>query len=334
MKVKHFLCRLSLLVSFIVLVAFSFVPPAYATIGNPNSIYIESVKAYRGLWESGDMLFVVEYNLNYTTDPAEHPEDTFLVGIWNGTIKGPDRPLNYYQYNFNSIYLTAAQVASFGYSFNQELKVRIVGNPSYFPTLTEGVNMRTVTLTAGNWNEGSSIAETRLYLADWCIVLAKSLEDAWGNITLLSSGDKLNSVGMVKFKEAIPGLDSICPSIFQVSSAYPEYTEPTYNTTYQDTLTSREGTRLSTALEGLGVWVTGKSGMGSVVGGFGLAILFFVLAGRIFIATHSVPVAIAVSIPFLFVGNVIGILSLTITFIAAFMAILMFGVTFILGRLG
>lgn len=332
MRVRNLLYKLLPLVVLVVVLFAA--TPAYATIGNPNSIYIESVKAYRGLWESGDMLFVVEYDLNYTVDPGEDPSDTFLVGIWNNTIKGPDMPLNYYQYNFISVYLTAAQVVSFGYELDDELKVRVVGNPSYFPTLTEGANMRTVTLTASNWLEGGSVSETRLYLADWCIVLAGSLEDAWGNITLLSSGDKLNSVGMVKFKEAIPGLDSICPDIFQVASTYPEYTDPVYNNTYQDTLTSREGARLATALEGLGVWVTGKNGMGSVVGGLGLSILFFILAGRIFIATHSVPVAIAVSIPFLFVGNIIGILSLTITFIAAFMAVLMFSVTFILGRFG
>lgn len=311
------------------------VPTSVFAIGNPTgNMTIESVRVYEGLWETGDMLFVVEYQVEYAPDPEEDPQDTFLVGSWNATgAKGPDRPLDYYQHNFTSIYLTDNQSDNFTYVFEDELKVRVMGNPAYFPVLTEGVNMATVTLATGHWVNEGSLEDTRLYLADWCLTLAGVFEASWG-LPLLTSGNKLNSTGMVKFKEAIPGLDGICPQIFQVATSYPEYEEPTYVKTYEETLVGRAGERLELALENLGVWITGKQDMGGLIGGVGLAILFFVLAGRIFIATGSVPTAIAVSIPFLFVGNLIGVLPLSVTFVAAFLVVVTFSITFILGRVG
>ena len=330
LRSKNWLHR-SVVLLVTLLVLLSVATPAYA-IEDPDSISIESVKVYEGLWESGDMLFLVEYKIMYGSNPDEDPQDTFLLGVWAGAVKGPDRPLDYYYHNFTSVYLTAAQVATFGYTFEDELKVRVAGNPAYFPVLTEGVNMDTATLSAGNWVNGGDLETTRTYLAAWCIILAKVFEASW-DITLLTSGDKLNSTGMLKFKEAIPGLDSICPEIFQVYATFPEYDDPAYTPTYEVTLLGRMGPRLEVALNGLGQWLTGKPDMGGLVGGVGLAILFFVLAGRIFVATGSVPTSVVVSIPFLFVGNLIGVLSLTITFVAAFLVLVTFAITFILGRM-
>ena len=326
----RYLSRLLLLVLPLLLVLATATP--VLAIANPDSIAINSVRAYEGLWEAGDMLFVVEYEVMYDPDPEEDPQDTFLAGIWDGAVKGPDRPLDYYQHNFTSIYLTAAEATSFGYEINDELKVRVTGNPSYFPTLVEGTNMSTVTMTAGHWLGGGTLQETRDYLANWCIVLAGVLEDSW-DIPLLSSADKLNSAGRLKFLEAIPGLDGICPDIFLVSASYPGYEEPDYDPAYEEDLKGRVGAKLLSILDNLGKWVTGKENLGSLVGGVGLAVLFFILAGRIFIATGSVPTAIVVSLPFLFAGNLIGILPLSITFIAAFLVSVMFAITFILGRL-
>ncbi len=329
--VRYF-SRLLLLVLPLLLVLVLAVP--VFAIDNPSSIAINDVGVYGGLWEPGDMLFVVEYEVMYDPDPEEDPQDTFLAGVWDGTVKGPDRPLDYYCHNFTSIYLTAAEAASFGYEVNDELKVKVTGNPSYFPTLVEGDNMSTVTMTAGHWTVGGTLQETRDYLADWCILLAGVLEDSWPEeIVLLSSGGKLNATGRLKFLEVIPGLDGICPDIFLVSASYPGYEPPTYDPAYEEGLKERIGAKLLGVLNNLGKWVTGKENLGSLVGGVGLAVLFFILAGRIFIATGSVPTAIVVSIPFLFAGNLIGILPLSITFIAAFLVSVMFGVTFILGRL-
>lgn len=327
---KNWLHRL-LVLPVTLLVLLSVATPVYSIV-DPDLISIESVRVYEGLWETGDMLFLVEYKDMYAVDPDEDPQDTFLLGVWDGAVKGPDRPLDYYQHNFTSVYMTAAQVAAFGYTFGDELKVRVAGNPVFFPSLVEGTNMKTVTLSGGNWLNGGSLETTREYLAAWCIVLAGVLEDSW-SITLLTSSDRLNATGMSKFKEAIPGLDSICPDIFQVYSTFPEYDDPAYTPTYETTLLGRMGPRLEAVLDGLGQWIVGKPDMGGLVGGVGLAILFFVLAGRVFVATGSVPTAVVVSIPFLFVGNIIGVLSLTITFIAAFLVMVTFSVTFILGRL-
>ena len=166
--------RLSLLLLPLLLILATAIP--VLAITNPASIAINSVRAYEGLWESGDMLLVVEYEVMYDPDPDEDPQDTFLAGVWDGAVKGPDRALDYYQHNFTSIYLTAAEVTSFGYELNDELSIKVMGNPSYFPSLVEGVNMKTSTLTAGHWVGGGTLEENRAYLAAWCVDLAGTLE--------------------------------------------------------------------------------------------------------------------------------------------------------------
>lgn len=311
-----------------------FIPTALVlAIDNPNLIAIKSVRAFVGTFEAGDMLFIVEHNVKYEIDPLDDPEDTFLVGIWNESgSKGPEVRLDYYQYNISSIYLTAAQVISFGYEINDELRVRILGDPAYFSSIQEGINMRTFTLTPAHWIQGVSLSETRELLGNWCITLAEVLEEEW-DIILLTNLYYLNATGRTKFEEVIPGLQTICPEIYQTSTSFPEKAPEAGEPQFEETLSGRMGERLSNVLDNFGSWLFGKEGMGTLVGGVGLAILYFILAGRIFIATGSVPGSIAVSIPFLFAGNLIGVLPLTITFIAAFLVVVAFGITFVLGRL-
>lgn len=318
-----------LLVGFLLL----FTSGTVLAISNPDSISILSVRVFEGLWVEDDMLFVVEYDVEYTVDPTEDPDETFAVGVWNATLaKGPDRPLNYYQHNIISVYLTPDQVTDFGYVLNDSLKVRVFGNPSYFATLTEGVNMRTSTLTSSHWINGGTLALTRTHLGNWCITLAETLEASWG-VTLLTSNDKLNSVGKAKFNEAIPGLETICPDIFQVATAYPTVPAGPGDPVHEEELLTRMGARLEGSMRGLSTWILGSDTHYLLIAGICLGVVYFILAGRIFIATGSVPGAIVVSMPFLIVGNLVGLLPLSFTFIAAFLVMVTFGVTFVLGRL-
>lgn len=314
-----------LVLSLVLLLSFS--TPVYA-IGNPTSITIESVRIFQNLWVDGDQLYVVQFKVMYDPVPEERSGDTFLIGI-TPTTPMISKPLDYYLHNFTSIYLTPTQAIGWKGSYS----IKVMGNPAYFTTLTEAVNMRTLALSDPYWISGS-MADSREYLGAWCIQLAETFSSdapvGWG-IDLLTATGKLNTVGAVKFREAIPGLEGIVPDIFAVAVSYPEYTPEEHPKTYEEYLRTVGGERLETALNNLGTFLHIP---GAIVGGLGLAILYFVLAGRIFTATGSVPAAVTVSLPFLFAGNLIGILPLYITFIAGLLVLVMFGVTFVLGRMG
>jgi len=68
------------------------------------------------------------------------------------------------------------------------------------------------------------------------------------------------------------------------------------------------------------------------MGGLALAIIFFILSGRIFVATGSPATAMVISMPLLIVGTMIGLLQPVWLFVGGFMVVLLFGILFILGR--
>ena len=149
---------------------FGLVSPVWA-ISNPDSISIQSVRVFQNLWETGDMLFLCEYKVMYATDPTEDPKDTFLVGVWDGTTQKYSRPLSYYDHNMQSVYLTAAQALTWEGSYT----VRVMGNPSYFATLTKDVNKASLELAPTHWISGAQSA-SRALLQDWCVSLAETFE--------------------------------------------------------------------------------------------------------------------------------------------------------------
>lgn len=315
----------------VVLSVFLLAQPVLA-VSDPDSIELMSIRVYQNVYEDGDWLVLCEYDIAYNSTPAENATETFGLVLRDGLNITAVGEVVAYNHHIGIIYLGSSDVDDRGLTWgNTTYNVSVMGIPPSFNSTTEGVNMDTIILTAGYWIEGVT-DESRDYLGSRVIILAQYLENDWG-IELVNTENKLNCEGREQVLLAIPYLDVICPEIFAPCSTIPGYTPPDHNPAYEDTLLARTGVRLTAALNGIGQWITGKPNMGLLIGGLGLAILYFILAGRIFVATGSVPASIAISIPFLIGGNLIGILPLSITFIAAFFAALFFGVTFILGRL-
>jgi len=298
--------------------------PLYAlAIDDPDDVEILSVKVFQNLWETGDQLYFVEYNVEYGTEPDEDSEDTYVFQIYDGATMMAQTPLPYYQVHIVSIYFEPSDALIWGSSY----VIRIGGNYSVpFPS---GVPEERRSLSSTDWLEGDEDA-SRTLLGEYVIQIAEDLEDRWGgSITLLTTTNKLNSTGALTFGECIPGLADICPDYFETSVEYPEFDRETEATALQASATAQMSARLQTALDGIGTFV----GMpGAFVGGVGLAIIFFILAGRIFTATQSVPIAIVASIPLIFLANLIGLISVAITWAAVIVVCLVFAVVFILGR--
>ncbi len=193
-------------------------PGIAVAITNPDTIGIADVYVFNSTLEAGDILVYVRYDVNYGTQPEEDSEDTFLVAIYDtdGSTLLATRPLNYYQHNIISIYLSASDN---NLVWGTAYYVRVMGSPAVFGNLTEDVNMDTRVLASGDYRSTTD-------LGGIMVTQAEILENDWGT-TLLTSNDKLNSTGAYYFNKAIPGLSTIVPEIFELSTQQFVYTRNT-----------------------------------------------------------------------------------------------------------
>ena len=331
--------KLAAVIGMVMALVLAIVVPVSATVANPTTITIPSVRVFENVYTAGDMLFIVETNPAYSVAPTPPPTSTFTVQIMDptGATVLASRPLDYYNHYFSAIYLTAAQVASSSfataYANGTAYQIWLTGNPVYFSPLTLNTNYCVYTLSSAQYVVGTlgATGTTPVLLQAWCIQLANSCAPgAW-----LDTSGLLNSTGGPVFLTEIPALGSVCPNLFETSASYPGYVTGTVSKTEETALTARQGTRLQTAMTNLGIWM----GMGPTLGGpiletVSIAILCFMVAGGLFVATGSSAISVVVGvIPTIFAGNMIGLLPLTLTFVLGFLVVLTFGITFILSHL-
>jgi len=202
-------------------------------ISNPSGpVEVIRTKVFNNIFETGDWLVVTEYDVPYSVVPAEEPDETYMAALYSGSFPGTpsmvaSNPLNYYDHNVISIYLSSSQVVSKSLDFDDvgSYAVRVTGQPGYFTPLIEcpvvpgSCNMDTYNLDSNVDVYNNSQVYNRQLLGDLVQkVLAPSLEDDWP-VDLLTANDRLNSVGALIFNKAIPGLDQACPWIFETATS-------------------------------------------------------------------------------------------------------------------
>jgi len=294
-------------------------PNSVLAIGNPDSITIGEVAVFRGVEETGDQLYYCRYDLSYSVEPTENAEDTFLMAIYDtdGTTLLYTRPLNYYQHNIISIYLSASDALTWGSAY----KIKIVGNPAIF-ALTEGVNMRTWTLSGGDYREFTS-------MGTYLIGQASILETDWG-IDLLTSGNLLNTQGSIVFRDAIPGLNNIIPSIFSTTTSYFTTTNTTFTEDYAEETAARIGT-MNAAFADLGEWLGISGGWTSLLA----SSIFAIMVSSVIYATTRRPEIGFVSMFGVFsVCTLMGWVALQLFVIIFIFIGIVFGILWWIGRMG
>ena len=310
--------KLSKVLALVVLLVF-FVGGIALAISSPSSIYISDVYVFRGLLEPNDQLFYMRYSVNYNPDPVEYPSSTFLMAIYDGTTLKYTRPVNYYDHNIISIYLTSAQALTWGSGYI----VKIMGSPAYFDPLIEGTNVASRGLGPGDYREINVLGSIML-------AQAKILQDAW-IVTLLTSSGLLNSTGSRYFKEAIPNLDSIVPDIFSAGVASYIVSRTNWTRANVANMTDNAGVNLTYVISGIG----SIFGMSSGWSAFWLGGFVYLLVGAV-IYSSTKNSMFAILIPFPLVGGMawIGFGPSMLNLFAAIVIIVsvMFGITYILGK--
>lgn len=293
---------------------FVWATPALA-VSDPDSISMPTCKVFQNIFEDDDMLFLISYEVEYTVEPDEPASSTFLMTIYDtdGTTEILSRPLNYYQYNIHSVYFDATAAASL--VWESEYVVRVMGNPVYFVTLTEDVNQVSTTLSPSSWVAGS-MSSSRLLLRQHCLDLAADLEEAWVITLIISTpdGEVLNSTGYIVFTDAIPGISSAIPSLFQMASSTIIIEDVDSTAAYSEELGDigdQLGTTVENAFDGIGNYL-GISGQ--MVAAAWVVLFMLIAASIVFLNSGSTAAAMALVIPIAILGVAVGVLPMAALF--------------------
>jgi len=205
------------------------VATAILAIANPTGTSIGGVKVFQNIFEDDDILVFVRYDVNYGSEPDLPASSTFLVALYDtdGTTLLYQRALNYYGLNIISIYLSPVQAS--GLVWESEYVIKVMGNPSIFGELTEGINLATRTLSPLHDYYSGDMETSREGLGIYCIATAILIQDDEDWPTLVTATGRLNAAGAITFNEAIPGLYTVCPTIYSTAVLPP--TKPTVSRT-------------------------------------------------------------------------------------------------------
>ena len=342
-------CLLAVLL-FTVAIGFFVSPsPAYA-IADPGAgnITIKSIDAYTSIWEQGDMLFVLSYDIVYgNVTGLGYASDSFAFTIYStdGLTMLGMYPAIDYQYKLSSIYFSAAAVLADGLVTGAKYKVRIGGTPTAFPGgTTEDVNMDTWTMATSDWYIGTQTANTASLKANILTIMAaiEAHDDAIGNVTYLLTSIKNTKLlsditqdcvtpcsglywsGKNMVLSAIPNLDDKIPDMFaSAEQSFALYTlEGTGTLQAESSMVLRLGVAFTNAFAGIGTYF-GISTQWAA--GIFWSIIMSIAAMIIFVYSGNSLAAMILVLPLLLMGNYLGIVPLVVTFVLAILLVVYMG---------
>ncbi len=339
MRILKLLCRA---LAVAVMIVLAVVSPVFA-ISNPDAIAFYCVgstpvvKVFYNVLQTGDMLFTAEQYVHYVVTPNETASQAFMFEVLNtaGNETIASTPLKQYEAKPISIYMTANQVSTAGISVGEALILRIMGNPLMFASPTG--NSVNVTLGASNYidqllGEDGGVA-TSNNLRNFLIEMADDIETfdsppAGSEYIVTVSGVRyLSTEGSSLFLEGIPGLDAMCPIIFQYGSSPMTGDTPESTGAYQSALSplAKWGETTSNGLTNLGIYL----GINQAMAG---SVLLLVLVGALAIYAYAKTQS-GISVLLLigaapFIGAWMGLMPLALAFVFAIAIVVMLGYFF------
>ena len=171
-----------LLVLMAVAIGFMGSMAVYAQVREADSVSIDGVNVYRNCLELQDQLYLVKYDIQYTTVPTRPINDTYLVRLRNGAVElATVQPYAYfndgYDLGFASIYFTSATAPAWDGAYTMD----IMGNPtlqwmdSTAITAMEGAVSDNTTGMADETAEANSAVANDMHL----LSVAPQIDDAY-----------------------------------------------------------------------------------------------------------------------------------------------------------
>jgi hypothetical protein len=229
---------------------------ALADQPDPDSTPTVELNFYRNLLETGDVLLIIYANIPYAATPTAQVGDAYiwrLIDTDNVTELGSDTGYAWtdsgYGYNCYSMYWSAADNITWGELYS----IRLSGNPAIFVTPPE----YNFPVNLSDYSVLTVTAEVQSDLALRIITIATELDTAWGlgaTYSLLletETGTVLSIYGEAFFRNAIYGLQGLCPYLFRFIIGDIEVTDRTWGDNFTANLsTMYAGTWVATAQAG------------------------------------------------------------------------------------
>lgn len=230
-----------------IMASLAFVVPVFATVALPTSMTIDSTYAYRNLKESGDMLFLTEYHVNYPAGayPTELANQTVILRLMDGSTELSNaQPYCYfsngYQGGVVSFYFSAAQVTALSIVWGNSYTVALTGNPliSWTGGVTPIASPEGITVWYGTSPVITSTSGQRSGLSSRILALGLALGQEWGVCLIAPQGSNnylsnaqttstAGGYGEAYFPFTISYLRDMAPSIFLAQTQAPVF--PTSN---------------------------------------------------------------------------------------------------------
>jgi len=230
-----------------VLILLSFFIPKYAlATALPTSMSIISAKAVRNTVIPGDIAFVFHYNLVYTPPPypTDSATNTILIRLYdtNGTtLLSSSVPYNYFDYGYGQgmglFYFAVDPTGGMAKAYI----INISGSAAFFDPLPAPYSY---TLTSSDYSSLTLQVDNQALMTSYILASCTILEIARPLYPLhgaTDSGIVLSAIGENYFRGALPGIQSIAPTLFFTQSFVPTST----NITYTDNLSTTYGGRLT-----------------------------------------------------------------------------------------
>lgn len=323
--------------------------PAFA-INNPNNIdfgtgIAKYYKVFYNVLETGDWLVAAEGYVNYAVEPTDYdPEEAFLFELvdTDAVTTLASKPLQAWGDRPIGIYLTATQVTTLGLTTGAAYVVRITPNPALFDGVNfggggavEGTNQVSATLGAQDYSDqdlgDDGGVPTSNNLRNGMITVAENMEandtPADSYLATVQGYQYLSLDGGDLFIEGIPGLQSMCPILFQSGIEPMNSDAPESTGAYALTLTPAQkwGNTVANGLTTLGVFLGINQALAGSVMLFVLVIAFAVF---IYQQTESGVTVLLMVATTPFLGAYLGLMPIALAFIFVIIVITLLGYFF------
>lgn len=235
------MCRLKihkLLISVFVFILLAVLIPAQVAYAadDPDDVSLDNIIIFNSLIVEDDFLAYVPYTISFTEPPDEGIDKTFIFRMIseNGTT---EYGVNIATAQYNSGY--GSGIVSFyidtGMSFTEDYIFRVQENPAYY----DEPQYWDFQINDSNFSTATDQeAALRAKIIDSATSLSIEYE-----VSLLSRSEAgqtvLSTYGELYFLEAIPGLQVMCNSIFELKTEDPDFTKRTWSTTFADALKTK-----------------------------------------------------------------------------------------------
>jgi len=204
---------------------------------------IHSLKVYKDLLEADDCLFVILADIPYANTPSIPVDRAFTwtllqTGVPVGSNTGYAMHDYGYGFNVHSLYFSAASAIDWGNPTAYSLQ--LAGNADTFssPPVYDTSDSSEYQVVSTSWVVSSDYSEA---LADAVIGIARTLEQEW-QVVLMDEQDTrtvLSANGEKLFRNAIPNIQAMAPSLFYVQAAGSDVTPRTWGTSLDTTYKGR-----------------------------------------------------------------------------------------------